>query len=224
MKPKKNAPERKPRIYIAAPYSRGIPDEVIVRVVDAAEQLAARGWAPFIPHTMTFLWAVRHQHPVAYWYAFDNEWITACDAIVRLPGPSTGADAEVALAARNGLLVYDGENALADACRDGARCEPDACPRCARNVLRPFQGEPSTPLCDACISLVGPRARGWWAGFTGWGRHNSEDGERERDYYDTGFAAGIAARTASGFPPEDRQVQQQPPTATSEPQEVARHG
>lgn len=99
-------PDAKPRIYIAAPYSKGVPDKVMVDVIDAAEALAAAGWAPFIPHTMTFLWAVRHQHPVEYWYAFDLEWLRACDALVRLPGESKGADAEVAFALNLGLAVY----------------------------------------------------------------------------------------------------------------------
>lgn len=105
---------RRPRIYVAGPYSSGIPDETMVRVINAAEVLTAAGWAPFIPHTMTFLWAVRHQHPVDFWYAFDNEWIRACDAIVRLPGPSTGADAECDFAGKLGVPVYYGlEEALA---------------------------------------------------------------------------------------------------------------
>jgi hypothetical protein len=86
------------RVYIAAPYSRGIPDETMARVIDAADQLRHAGHVPFIPHTMTFLWAVRHQHPVDYWYAFDIEWLKQCEAIVRLPGPSTGADEEVRIA------------------------------------------------------------------------------------------------------------------------------
>lgn len=99
-------PSRPLRIYVAGPYSKGVPDETFARVTDAAEQLAAAGWLPFVPHTMTFLWAVRHQHPKEFWLAFDDEWLAACDAIVRLPGESTGADAEVALAGRLGLLIY----------------------------------------------------------------------------------------------------------------------
>ena len=105
----------RPRIYVAGPYSRGVPDETIARVVDAAEALLDAGWAPFVPHTMTFLWAVRHQHPVEIWYGFDLEWLAACEAIVRLPGASTGADAEVAWARANGLRVFDSLLAACDA-------------------------------------------------------------------------------------------------------------
>jgi len=101
-------------IYVAGPYSHGVPDEVMAHVTDAAERLRAAGWTPFIPHTMTFLWAVRHQHPKDYWLNLDSEWLARCDAIVRLPGASTGADAEVALARRLDLRVFQSiEEALA---------------------------------------------------------------------------------------------------------------
>ena len=95
-----------PRIYVAGPYSRGIPDETMAKVADAAEALATAGLAPFIPHTMTFLWAVRYQHPVQFWYDFDMEWLAACDAVVRLPGASTGADKEVEWAIEKGKPIF----------------------------------------------------------------------------------------------------------------------
>lgn len=98
--------QRPTRVYIAAPYSRGIPDEIFVRVIDAAEQLAAAGYIPFIPHTMTFMWALRYQHPVEFWYAFDLHWLETCDALVRLVGESRGADAEVLHAQKIGVDVY----------------------------------------------------------------------------------------------------------------------
>lgn len=93
-------------IYIAGPYSQGVPDEIMANVIDAAEHLRGAGWTPFIPHTLTFLWAVRHQHPKEYWLDFDNAWLRRCDAILRLPGRSSGADAEVELAKSLGLPVY----------------------------------------------------------------------------------------------------------------------
>lgn len=94
------------RVYIAAPYSKGIPDETMVRVIDAAELLTKMGVIPFIPHTMTFLWAVRYQHDVQFWYQFDLEWLDVCDALVRLPGESRGADQEVAYAKGRGMPVF----------------------------------------------------------------------------------------------------------------------
>jgi hypothetical protein len=109
------------RIYIAGPYSRGIPDETMARVTDAADKLRAAGHAPFIPHTMTFLWAVRHQHEVDYWYAFDLEWLAVCEGIVRLPGDSKGADAEVEFAKARGIPVFTMEELCAPKCL--AKCQ-----------------------------------------------------------------------------------------------------
>ncbi len=106
---------RQTRVYVAGPYSKGIPDETFVRVIDAAERLAQLGFVPFIPHTMTFLWAVRHQHPVEFWYAFDLHWLEQCHAMLRMPGDSRGADAEAAHAIRHGIPVFETIEALAAA-------------------------------------------------------------------------------------------------------------
>ena len=40
------------------------------------------------------------------WLEYDMEWLTACDALVRLPGESKGADREVARAKELGIEVY----------------------------------------------------------------------------------------------------------------------
>ena len=61
------------RIYIAGPYSQA--------AIDAAEALIALG------HT-----------PLTFWCAYTLEWSDVCDAVLRLPGPSVEADAEVARA------------------------------------------------------------------------------------------------------------------------------
>jgi hypothetical protein len=102
---------RQTKVYIAAPYSKGIPDEIFVRVIEAAERLSELGYVPFIPHTMTFMWALRYQHPVHFWYAFDLHWLEDCHALLRLPGESRGADAEAARAEQLGLPVF---HSLAD--------------------------------------------------------------------------------------------------------------
>jgi hypothetical protein len=36
----------------------------------------------------------------------DNEWVLRCDALLRLPGESQGADAEVELAKKHGIPVF----------------------------------------------------------------------------------------------------------------------
>jgi hypothetical protein len=42
----------------------------------------------------------------AQWLAMDIEIINRCDAVLRLPGESTGADAEVAFAESMGIPVF----------------------------------------------------------------------------------------------------------------------
>ena len=116
MTPEQPAGPRPLRVYVAGPYSKGVPDETFVRVIDAAERLSDAGYVPFVPHTMTFMWAIRHQRPVDFWYDFDLRWLEVCDAIVRLPGESKGADAEVAHAVALKMPVYLGVDALFAAC------------------------------------------------------------------------------------------------------------
>lgn len=93
------------RIYIAAPFSKGDQILNIRAAFDAAEELAIRGHMPFVPH-VTGLWHLVHPKPYDWWLRYDNVWLLQCDALLRLPGESPGADEEVALAARRGIPVY----------------------------------------------------------------------------------------------------------------------
>lgn len=94
-------------IYIASPYTKG---DVAVNVrtqIDAWDDLVSMGWAPFAPLYSHFQHIV---HPRSYedWMRQDLFWIRRCDALVRLPGESSGADREVALARELGIPVYLG--------------------------------------------------------------------------------------------------------------------
>jgi len=93
------------RIYIAGPYTTG---DVAVNVHDAyqaANCLADMGFAPFIPHA-THFWHMMYPHPYKFWLALDNEFLPFCNAVLRLPGKSNGADKEVELARKLGLPVF----------------------------------------------------------------------------------------------------------------------
>ncbi len=98
-------------IYIASPYTKG---DVAVNVrenVLAADALTERGMVPFAPLLFHF-WHLVQPRPYEFWTAMDLAWLERCDALVRLPGESSGADAEVARARELGLPVFFGLEAF----------------------------------------------------------------------------------------------------------------
>jgi hypothetical protein len=93
------------RVYVAGPYTKG---DVVINVrkaIEAADQLAALGHYPFIPHLSHF-WHLVAPHKYLFWIEQDLAWLNKCDALLRLPGESKGADLEVATARKLGLKVY----------------------------------------------------------------------------------------------------------------------
>jgi Domain of unknown function (DUF4406) len=71
----------------------------------AANDLADLGFAPFVPH-FTHFWHILYPRPYEFWLALDNQFLPDCDAVLRLPGESSGADKEVALAEQLGLPIF----------------------------------------------------------------------------------------------------------------------
>jgi hypothetical protein len=92
-------------IYVAGPYSNGDPVLNTRKAIEAGDLLLELGFVPFIPH-LTHLWHLVSPHEIDYWYDYDNKWIGKCDGLLRLPGHSYGADAEVELALHLGLPVF----------------------------------------------------------------------------------------------------------------------
>jgi hypothetical protein len=72
----------------------------------AAEKLRNYGHLPFVPH-LSLLWDLVCPSPYKEWIAYDMAWLKECDAILRLPGESPGADREVNLAITLGIPVYN---------------------------------------------------------------------------------------------------------------------
>ena len=93
------------RIYVAGPYSAGDPTLNTREAIKVADQLAAAGGFPFVPH-LSHLWHLVSPHDYEFWIAQDMEWLEACDAVYRIPGASRGADKEVARAEELGMSVY----------------------------------------------------------------------------------------------------------------------
>ena len=111
-------------VYIAGPYS--FPDPVLnVRAaIDAAEKLWAVGMAPFIPH-LTMLHHLVHPQPIEVWYERDLLWLQKCDVLLRLPGPSIGADREVAEARLAGIAVWLDLDGLIEAHKRDDQAAPE---------------------------------------------------------------------------------------------------
>jgi hypothetical protein len=100
-----------PYVYIAGPYSSD-PVGNTRSAMAVWDHLRRAGVVPFCPHWTMF------QHfltpsPYEDWLKFDLAWLARCDAVLRLPGASPGADREVAEARRLSLPVfYTVENLL----------------------------------------------------------------------------------------------------------------
>lgn len=93
------------KVYIAGPYTKG---DVAINVRDAiiaGDTVYKAGHHPFIPH-LTHFWHMVCPGPYEQWIAIDLEWLPDCQALIRLPGASSGADNEVNAAVKLGIPVY----------------------------------------------------------------------------------------------------------------------
>jgi hypothetical protein len=95
---------RKKVVYIASPYTKGDCAVNVRNTILMADKLVEAGFLPFWPLSSHF-WHLVSPHPYEYWTEMDLEWIYHCDCILRLPGESSGADAEVKFAAAIGIPV-----------------------------------------------------------------------------------------------------------------------
>ena len=94
------------KVYIAGPYSGGDWGTNVKNAVLAGDRVWRAGHVPFIPHTMTGLWSVLSEKSGDEWLEYDLEWLAECDALIRLPGESPGAEVEVSFANESGIDVY----------------------------------------------------------------------------------------------------------------------
>lgn len=95
-------------LFIAGPlHSIGNPQVNVHRAVLAADIASTRGWTPFIPH-LNVLWNMITPHTEEYYIEWDKAWLAKCDDLLRLPGPSVGADNEVKEMLLQGGNVFRG--------------------------------------------------------------------------------------------------------------------
>ena len=93
------------KVYIAGPYTKGDVAQNVANAIEAGNAIAETGGCPFIPHLSHF-WHMLYPHHWQFWMNQDLVWLRECDAVLRLPGQSTGADMETLEAERLGLPVF----------------------------------------------------------------------------------------------------------------------
>lgn len=115
------------KVYIAGPLSKGNPFVNVRAAVDCWWRLMATGkLAPFCPHLSALLEMVgpsegRRDLKHEAWIEYDLHWLECCDAVLRLPGPSEGADKEVIYARGAGIPVYTDEDEMLKSLERGER-------------------------------------------------------------------------------------------------------
>jgi len=93
------------RVYVAGPMSAGDKAFNIRNAMKTAAELMEAGYAVYLPHLSHFM-QMSFPQPYERWLAMDLEWLKVCDAFIRLPGVSRGADKEEVWAKGLGLPVY----------------------------------------------------------------------------------------------------------------------
>jgi len=93
-------------IYLSGPITLGDREANFRQAADAQKRLMAAGFAvinPMLSMRLPGAWAIPHEA----WIANDLPIIERCDAVLRLPGISVGADIETAFALENNIPVFD---------------------------------------------------------------------------------------------------------------------
>lgn len=101
---------RKLRVYIAGPMTNGTGRnydlEKIREAMKAYSVLIHHGFLPFCPQ-LSLIQEMMLPGDVTYaeWLEHDLSWIDVCDVILRIPGPSKGADRECEYAQGRGIPI-----------------------------------------------------------------------------------------------------------------------
>jgi hypothetical protein len=93
------------RVYVAGPITKGDQFINVRNAIIAGTKILEAGYHPFIPH-LTCIWHMCCPGDYERWMAYDFTWIEVCDALIRLPGESSGSDREVLFAASKNIPVY----------------------------------------------------------------------------------------------------------------------
>jgi hypothetical protein len=114
MEPGTKLERMRKKVYVAGPLSKGNMMSNIRDAINAGMPLWVAGYAVYIPHTTAFIdfvWYMDYEE----WLKYDDEWLKVCDAVLRIPGESSGADREVKLAHSLGIPVFHSIESLCEA-------------------------------------------------------------------------------------------------------------
>ncbi len=103
---------RRPRVYVSGPITRGdVQDNLRLGIVFGLT-LLHMGYAVFSPHALAAHAIQDNGSPPPVgsdeyeaWLAHDLAFVECCDALLRLPGESVGAEREVQHALAHGVRV-----------------------------------------------------------------------------------------------------------------------
>lgn len=88
----------KPMVYLAGPYTNPDPVMNTHDTLRLGMELYETGLiTPYVPH-VSLLWHMVTPRPYQLWLDYDIELLERCDALLRIPGESFGADDEVRFA------------------------------------------------------------------------------------------------------------------------------
>lgn len=131
------------RVYVSGPLTLGDRETNVRQAVITGLGLIYHGYAPLIPHLTHY---ADPQGDIAHevWMEVCLPWVAASHALLRLPGTSVGADAEVAEAEVRGIPVFHSLQALVDFEPTTSRYTPD-----------PVSSSLSDPRFHKLLSVLG---------------------------------------------------------------------
>lgn len=94
-------------LYIAAPFTSNPSGNTNAAIGVGMTLFELKLWLPFIPHSY-LMWDLICPRGYEYWMDMCIGWVAECDAFLRLPGVSPGADREYDLARKldKTIVIY----------------------------------------------------------------------------------------------------------------------
>lgn len=94
-------------VYVAGPLTTGDFSQNVANAIKVANMLMELGFQPFVPHTSAAAWKiVNPERGWKEWMEYDLAWVKHCDALIRFPGESRGADVEEEFCRQNDIPFY----------------------------------------------------------------------------------------------------------------------